>query len=89
MKEFKAGEQVWVVLIEGEEGFSTLDQNGVLETAEPATSAVVAPVTVLEDGETGELVSGTRFDLLPGKTFRTVEEAERAAEKLAREGTES
>lgn len=83
MEAFKAGEQVWVVLVEGEEGFNDLDRNGVLGTSEPATSVVVAPVTVLEGGIRGELVSGTTFELLPGKTFRTVEEAERAAEALA------
>ena len=83
MEAFKAGEQVWVVLVEGEEGFNDLDSNGVLEASEPATSVVVAPVTVLEGGNTGELVSGTTFELLPGRTFRTVEEAERAAEELA------
>ncbi len=83
MEAFKAGEQVWVVLTEGEEGFNDLDSNGVLEASEPATSVVVAPVTVLEGGNTGELVSGTIFELLSGRTFRTVEEAERAAEELA------
>lgn len=87
MEAFKTGEQVWVVLVEGEEGFNALDRNGVLEASEPTTSVVVAPVTVLEGGEMGELVSGTTFALLPGRTFRTVEEAEGAAEELAGEAT--
>lgn len=87
MEEFKAGEQVWVVLVEGEENFEALDENETLENAEPATSIVVAPVTVLEGGKTAQLVSGTTFDLLPDRTFRGFEEAEQAATELARQNS--
>lgn len=83
MEEFKAGEQVWVVLVEDEKNFQTLDKNGVLEAATPATSVVVAPVTVLEGGKTAQLVDGTTFDLLPDRTFRSTEEADEAATRLA------
>ena len=87
MIEVNVGDQLWVVIKEGEEGFGALDQGGVLENAEPAVSVVVVPATVLEGGTTAELANGTTFDLLPGRTFRTIEEAEEAAEELAKEAS--
>ena len=85
MIEVDVGDQLWVVVKEGEEGYDALDQKGVLENAEPAVSVVVVPATVLEGGKTAELANGTKFDLLPGRTFRTIVEAEEAAQELAKE----
>ena len=85
MEEFKVGEKVWVVIVEDEQNFEALDKNGVLERAQSATSVVVAPVTVLEGGKRAQLVNGTTFDLLPHRTFRSVEEADEAATELAKQ----
>ena len=84
MENLKVGQRVWVVI--DEEGVSAFDRDGVLEAAEPAVSVLVAPATVLEGGETAELTTGTRVDLLPDRTFHTIEEAELAAERLAKAG---
>lgn len=85
MVEVDVGDQVWVIIKESEEGYSALDQKGVLENAETTVSVVVVPATVLEGGRTAELANGATFDLLPGRTFRTIEDAEEAAEELAKE----
>jgi len=85
MVEVDVGEQIWVVIKEGEVGFGALDQKGLLERAEPAVSVVVAPATVLEGGAKAELANGATFDLLPGRMFRTIEDAEEAAEELSRQ----
>lgn len=80
MDDFKAGEQVWVILEEDDNSFEAVDPAGVLETAEPPVVVMVAPATVLEGGEAAELTDGTEIELLPGRTFHTIEEAEEAAE---------
>lgn len=85
MVEVNVGEQVWVIVKENEEGYDALDQKGVLEDAATTVSVVVVPATVLEGGRTAELTNGATFELLPGRTFRTIGEAEEAAEDLARE----
>ncbi len=85
MVEVDVGEQVWVIVRENEEGYDALDQEGVLENAETTVSVVVVPATVLEGGRTAELANGAKFDLLPGRTFRTIGDAEEAAEELAKE----
>lgn len=84
MEEFKAGEQVWLVITEYEEGFSSLVQGGTIEAqASEATSVAVAQATVLEGEEMAALEDGRRFDLLLVRVFRSAEEAQRKAKELA------
>ncbi len=83
MDDFKAGEQVWVLLEVDDNIFEAVDPTGVLETVDSPVAVIVAPATVLEDGGTAELTDGTEIKLLPGRTFHTIEEAEEAAEAFA------
>ena len=84
MVEVNAGDQLWVIVKEGEEGLRALDKEGVLEDTGAAVSVVVVPATVLEGGKTAQLANGETFDLLPDRTYDTIEEAEEAAENLAK-----
>lgn len=83
MDDFKAGEQVWVLLEVDDNSFEAVDPTGVLETVGPPVAVIVAPATVLEGREVAELTDGTEIELLPGRTFHTIEEAEAAAEAFA------
>jgi len=78
MSSFRAGEQVWV-LIEEDDSLAAVDPAGVLETVPPMT-VIIAPATVLEGSAAAQLTDGRKIKLLPSRTFRTVEEAEKAAE---------
>lgn len=69
---------MWVIL--EDDSFEALDPDGVLETAEPPVAVLVAPATVLEGARTAELIDGTEIELLPERTFHTIEAAEKAAE---------
>jgi len=84
IKEFKAGEQVWVIVDEYENSVGEVDPIVVNETTEPPVAVMVAPVTVLEGGKRAQLTDGTEIELLPDRTFRTIEDAEQVAEKLAK-----
>jgi hypothetical protein len=84
MKEFKAGEQVWVIVDVDENRVGEVDPIVVNETTEPPVAVMVAPVTFLEGGKTAQLTDGTEIELLPDRTFRTIEEAERVSENLAK-----
>lgn len=84
MEEFKVGEQVWVVVDEDETSVGEVDPIVVNETEEPPVAVMVAPVTVLEGGKTAQLIDGTEIELLPDRTFHTIEKAKEAADKLAK-----
>jgi hypothetical protein len=84
MEEFKAGEQVWVIVDEDENTVRDVEPAVVNDTTEPPVAVMVAPATVLEGGTTAQLTDGTEVELLPERTFHTIEEAETAAEQLAK-----
>ena len=78
MSSFRAGERVWVLIEEDDDSLAA-DPGGALEAAPPVT-VIIAPATVLEGGAAAQLTDGSEIKLLPDRTFRTIEEAERAAE---------
>ncbi len=83
MSSFRAGEQVWVLIEEDDDSLAAVDPAGVLEAVAPVT-VIIAPATVLGGGAAAQLTDGREIELLPGKTFHTIEEAEKAAEAFTR-----